>query len=151
MIPEFNASALKDARWYQFVLRFVLGGAVTAATGLVAQHWGPLVGGLFLSFPAIFPASATLIARHETEKKQKAGIKCVRRGRKAAALDAAGAVLGGFGLVCFGLMAWRMLPGIAALAALALAALVWVLVAVALWWLRRLARRPRPARRRRSQ
>ncbi len=59
-------------------------------TGLIAQHWGPVVGGLFLSFPAILPASATLIERHETEKKKRAGISCRVRGRKAAALDAAG-------------------------------------------------------------
>jgi len=58
------------------MVRFVLGGAVTLCTGLIAEHWGPVVGGLFLSFPAIFPATVTLIERHETEKKSKAGINC---------------------------------------------------------------------------
>jgi hypothetical protein len=105
MIPALDFSSLKDARWSQFVLRFALGGAVTACTGLVAQHWGPIVGGLFLAFPAIFPASATLIEKHQAEQKRKAGLEGGVRGRKAAALDAAGAVFGGCGLACFGRVA----------------------------------------------
>lgn len=143
MILVFEPSGLKEARWYQFALRFVVGGAVTAGAGLVAQHWGPVIGGLFLTFPAIFPASATLIAEHETEKKQKVGIECPRRGRKAAALDAAGAVLGGWALLCFGYLAWKMLPVIPAPGALSLAGLIWLTVAVSLWWTRRYVRRLR--------
>lgn len=137
MIPRADFSAFRQAHWYQFVLRFVLGGAVTVCTGLVAQHWGPLIGGLFLSFPAIFPASATLLERHQTEKKLKAGIRCRRRGRKAAALDAAGAVLGGYGLVAFACVAWLTLPGVAAFWSLCAAALAWLGIAVSLWWVRR--------------
>src|SRR5262249_16917747 len=52
VIPTVTFSSLRNARWWQFAVRFVLGGAVTACTGLVAQHWGPIIGGLFLSFPA---------------------------------------------------------------------------------------------------
>src|SRR5215472_3211609 len=128
MILHVDFSSLSDARWQQFAVRFALGGAITAGTGLVAQHWGPVIGGLFLSFPAIFPASATLIERHETEKKLKAGIHDRVRGRKAAALDAAGAVLGGWGLVCFALAAWLALPRYPAALALTLAGILWVIV-----------------------
>jgi Protein of unknown function (DUF3147) len=137
MIPALDLPALRQTRWPQFAVRFVLGGAVTACTGLIAQHWGPVIGGLFLSFPAIFPASATLIERHETEKKLCAGIHDRVRGRKAAALDAAGAVLGGWGLVCFGLTAWLALRAYPTVLALSLAAMVWVSVSTSLWWLRR--------------
>lgn len=137
LIPTVNLGALRQGRWYQFVLRFVLGGIVTACTGLVAQHWGPVVGGLFLSFPAIFPASATLLEQHQREKKRRAGMHSPRRGREAAALDAAGAVLGGFGLVTFGSVAWVALPAFAALEALLMAGVAWLVVAVSLWWLRR--------------
>jgi hypothetical protein len=139
MIPAADLSSVKEGRWPQFAVRFVLGGAVTLGTGLVANHWGPVIGGLFLSFPAIFPASATLIERHETAKKRRAGIDCRKRGRKAAALDAAGAVFGGCGLVCFGCVAWLVLPRYSAAIALALAGIVWLAVSVALWWLRRRA------------
>jgi hypothetical protein len=48
-------------------------------------------GGLFLAFPAIFPASATLIEQHERRRKQGTGGHGTLRGRRAAALDAAGA------------------------------------------------------------
>lgn len=137
MIPAVDFSSLRDAHWWQFAVRFVLGGAVTACTGLIAQHWGPVIGGLFLSFPAIFPASATLIERLETDKKLAAGIHDRDRGRKAAALDAAGAVLGGWGLVCFGLAAWLLLPRYPTALALAAAGIVWMASAMSLWWLRR--------------
>lgn len=137
MIPSIDFSSLWEAHWWQFVARFVLGGAVTACTGLVAQHWGPIVGGLFLSFPAIFPASATLIGRQETEKKLKAGINDPIRGRKAAALDAAGAVLGGSGLVGFAVVAWLALARYPTVVALTLAGIVWVIVSTSLWWLGR--------------
>jgi len=140
-MPSIDFSNLRDAHWWQFAVRFVLGGAVTACTGLVAQHWGPVIGGLFLAFPAIFPASATLLSRHETERKLKAGIHDPVRGRKAAALDAAGAVLGGWGLVCFGVAAWLALPRHPTALALALAGFVWLIVSTSLWWLRRQRRR----------
>jgi Protein of unknown function (DUF3147) len=137
MILGLDFSSLRDARWHQFVVRFILGGAVTLCTGLIAQHWGPVVGGLFLSFPAIFPATVTLIERHETEKKSKAGINCRKRGRKAAALDAAGAVLGGWGMLCFGCAAWLALPRYPTAIALSFAGVLWLIVSASLWWVRR--------------
>ncbi len=132
MIPAVDFASLRDAHWSQFAVRFALGGAVTVCTGLIAQHWGPVVGGLFLSFPAILPASATLIERHETEKKKRAGISCRVRGRKAAALDAAGAVLGGWGMLCFDGVAWLALLRYST--ALALAGMLWLIVSASLWW-----------------
>src|SRR5207253_3283130 len=57
------------------------------AHGLVAREWGPSAGGLFLAFPAILPASLTLVARHDS--------------RGDAADDARGAVLGAAALIVF--------------------------------------------------
>lgn len=136
MIPAIDFSSLEETRWTQFAVRFALGGAVTACTGLVAHHWGPVIGGLFLAFPAIFPASATLIERHQTKRKREAGLEGRVRGRKAAALDAAGAVFGGCGLAAFGCVAWLLLPQNHAVLALGLAGLAWLCVAVSLWWIR---------------
>ena len=62
------------------VVRFVFGGAITVGAGLLARKFGPAVGGLFLAFPAIFPASATLIEKHEREKKERKGSTGERRG-----------------------------------------------------------------------
>ena len=78
------------------------------AAGLIAAGFGPVIGGLFLAFPAIFPASATLVEKHVRERKEKAGLAGARRGKEAAALDAAGATLGSFGLAAFGLVIWLM-------------------------------------------
>ena len=79
--------ALREAKWHEYAIRFFFGGLITVATGLIANKFGPAVGGLFLAFPAIFPATATLIASHEKEKKQCVGLDGTRRGRDAAALE----------------------------------------------------------------
>src|ERR1700730_1765753 len=82
-------SALRDTSWHQYLIRFVLGGAVTAGAGAIATLFGPETGGLFLAFPAIFGASATLIEKHERERKERAGLQGTRRGRGAVAVDTA--------------------------------------------------------------
>lgn len=132
-----DLSALRGVQWHQYVVRFVLGGLVTVATGLLGQHFGPVFGGLFLAFPAIFPAGATLIAKREREKKARHGLRGGIRGRRAAALDAAGAALGSVGLVCFALLAWKTLIDEPAPLALGGAMLTWAVVALSLWWLRK--------------
>jgi hypothetical protein len=109
MIFQFKPSALRQTRWHEYLVRFVLGGVMTVVAGVIAARFGPVIGGLFLAFPAIFPASATLIEKHVRERKEKAGLPGARRGKEAAALDAAGATLGSFGLVAFGLVIWLMM------------------------------------------
>jgi hypothetical protein len=79
----------------------VLGGLVTVIAGLLAKAFGPVFGGLFLAFPAIVPASVTLIAKRERQTKARHGLDGMVRGGQAAALDAAGIVLGVVGLGCF--------------------------------------------------
>jgi hypothetical protein len=136
MVVRFNWQALKQSRWYEYVLRFGLGGLATALAGLVAHYFGPEAGGLFLAFPAIFGASATLIEKHERERKEKLGLAGHRRGTDAAALDATGAGLGSIGLAAFGLSAWMLAPRWP-IGALALGSAAWLLVSVSLWRLRR--------------
>jgi hypothetical protein len=136
MIVHFNPSALRRTRWYEYLIRFALGGAMTVIAGLIAARYGAVVGGLFLAFPAIFPASATLIEKHVREGKEKAGLSGVRRGKEAAALDAVGALLGSFGLAAFGLVIWLLFERSAPLA-LVLATAAWLAVAVLAWQVRR--------------
>ena len=109
MIIQVKALALRQTRWYEYLIRFILGGTMTVVAGVIAGRFGPLIGGLFLAFPAIFPASATLIEKHVRERKERAGLPGARRGKEAAALDAAGAILGSFGLAAFGLVIWLMI------------------------------------------
>ena len=98
MIVRLKLSALRETSGREYLIRFALGGAATVVAGLIAAGFGPAVGGLFLAFPAIFPASATLVEKHVRERKEKAGLAGSRRGKEAAALDAVGAALGSFGL-----------------------------------------------------
>ena len=110
MLVKVKFSALRDTHWHEYALRFGLGGLATVCTGLIAEAFGPAVGGLFLAFPAIFCASATLIEKHERDRKEKTGLPGKRRGQQAAALDAMGAAIGSFGLLAFGAVMWT-LPG----------------------------------------
>ena len=136
MIVQLKLSALRETRWYEYLTRFALGGAMTVIAGLIAARFGPIVGGLFLAFPAIFPASATLIEKHVRERKERAGLAGARRGKEAAALDAMGATLGSFGLVVFALIIWLLIERAASFALL-LATVTWLAIAVLAWWLRR--------------
>jgi hypothetical protein len=40
------------------------------------------VGGLFLAFPSIFPAAASLVESHEKKKKGRVGLDGETRGRQ---------------------------------------------------------------------
>jgi hypothetical protein len=98
---RISPSSLREGRWYEYVIRFALGGAATVFTGIISSRYGASVGGLFLALPAIFCASATLIEKHEIRRKREAGLSGERRGQEAAALDAAGTALGALGMLAF--------------------------------------------------
>ena len=70
MQVHLSLSSLFNSRWYEYLIRFTLGGAITVLTGIIGSVWGASVGGLFLALPAIFCASATLIERHEVRRKK---------------------------------------------------------------------------------
>ncbi len=143
-------SALRRTKWYEYAIRFLFGGIVTAITGMIAKKFGPQVGGLFLAFPAIFPATATLLEKHEKQKKERKGLNGTKRGRLVAGVDAAGAAMGAGGLIVFALIVWKLLPGRSGSMVLAGATLAWVIVAVSIWAavekLRQLQRRHRTRR-----
>lgn len=130
-------SALKKTKWHEYAVRFLLGGSVTVVAGVLAKYYGPVFGGLFPAFPAIFPASATLVDKHEREKKQRAGIKQTTRGRQVAGVDAAGAALGSLGLATFAYVVWKLLPVWNVAGVFIVAVSAWFCVSVTLWWLRK--------------
>ena len=139
MVVGLKFSAVKDSRWSELILRFVLGGLATVVAGVAGNVWGLVVGGLFLAVPAIFFASATMIEKHERERKEEKGMKGQKRGKDAAALDAAGAGLGAVGLAAFGAVVWLLAPDSAA-GSLAFATAVWFAVSALLWRARSHAR-----------
>jgi hypothetical protein len=126
-------SSLKEAKPHEYLMRFAFGGAATVLAGLIALHFGPGPGGLFLAFPAIFPATATLIEAHEKRRMAKIDHDGTNRGRMAASLDAAGASLGCVGLAGFATVLWLLLPAHGAWLSLSAAGAVWVLLSVSLW------------------
>src|SRR5438046_9432276 len=78
-------SAIAGSRWYEYISCFVF-------DGLGDSHCGRDDEGVraqCLAFPAIFPASATLIEQREKRRKQGIGGHGTLRERRAAALDAA--------------------------------------------------------------
>ena len=135
-------ASLKQTKPHEYAVRFLFGGLSTVLAGLIARHFGPVIGGLFLAFPAIFPASATLIEAQQKRNLARVGADGTNRGRLAAAIDARGAALGCIGLATFAFILWKFLPAHGPIIVIAVAAIAWMLVAYALW----LIPKHRPAR-----
>ncbi len=137
MLIQVDWSALGKTKWHEYAVRFVFGGAITMFTGIIAKKYGPVLGGLFLACPAIFPASATLIAKHEAQRKERVGLHGEIRGMEAAGVDASGSALGSIGLLMFGVVAWKLMPEHSVATALLASTLAWLLVSVLLWHVRK--------------
>jgi hypothetical protein len=140
MRVKFDTSALGQTKFHQYAIRFIFGGCITVAAGLVASKFGPAVGGLLLAFPAIFPAGATLIEKHEQEKKEKKGLSGTVRGRQAASIDAVGSAMGSVGLLVFALLVWQFVASHPAWIVLPGAMAAWLAVSVLIWEMRLRAR-----------
>jgi Protein of unknown function (DUF3147) len=141
---RFSPSSLREGRWYEYLIRFALGGATTVFTGLVSRRYGASIGGLFLTLPAIFCASATLIEKHEIRRTREAGLAGERRGQKAAELVAAGAALGALGMLGFAIV-FSLIVKSSILIAFIGASLAWLVISVAAWYVRRKMRSVRKA------
>ena len=122
MRPGIDPRGLKKTGVAEYAVRFLFGGTVTATTGLIANHYGPVIGGLFLAFPAILPASLTLVKKHD--------------GRRHAADDARGAALGTMGLAIFALFVWHRAVALSPPMLLLSATLAWALTGIVAWAVR---------------
>jgi len=141
MTIKIDPSVLKQTKWHEYALRFAIGGVITVIAGMIARKWGPGIGGLFLAFPAIFPASATLIEKHERQKKQEKGLHGEERGTDAAAIDALGAAMGSVGLMAFAGICWWLILRYPAPLALGAGTVAWLLVSFSIWTIRQRRRR----------
>lgn len=137
MMVQCKFSAIKGILPHEWITRFVFGGAVCVFAGLMSKWFGPEIGGLFLAFPAIFPAGACLVEAHERRHKARAGFDGTQRGHIVAGIDAAGAAMGCVGLAGFALICRVCLPHMSALAAFALATPAWFVLSMGVWWLRK--------------
>ena len=120
MTPTASLDDVKKSRFRDYAIRFLFGGLVSVLVGLLGDHFGPGIGGLFLAFPAILPATLTLLKEED--------------GRERAADDARGARLGAVGLAAFGLAVYALTRANASGALTLVVAVVgWTCVSVSLW------------------
>jgi hypothetical protein len=122
MMPKIDLGGLEDIRPWEHAIRFLFGGTITVIATLITRRFGPTIGGLFLGFPAILPASLTLVKKHD--------------GRRQAVDDARGGRLGSVGLVVFAAVVWAAACAWPPLLALGTATVAWLAVDVSLWTLR---------------
>jgi hypothetical protein len=141
MLVRIDSSTVKQTRWHEFAVRFLLGGLITAFAGIIGHKYGPYVGGLFLAFPAIFPASATLLDKHEKQKKQHAGLNGKVRARQLVSLDAAGTAMGSIGLFVFALLIHESVRQYSIWLVIAGATVIWLVVSILVWYIRKRMRR----------
>ena len=109
---------------------------MTVLAGLIADHFGPVVGGLFLAFPGIFPAGVSLVEKHKKQREEAEGKRGIRSASAEASVEAAGASVGTLGLMGFALVVWRGLPGHGFLTTIVTAVTVWIAVSWIFWWTR---------------
>ncbi len=148
MLIRTDTKNLKRMHWSEFAKRFLFGGAITVVAGLIAKKFGPAVGGLFLAFPAIFPASATLTQKLEEEKKASHHLHGKMRGILAAGVQASGTELGSIGLLAFATLFWLLVPTMSFWLLFPLALFGWCVVSATCWYVRKrrhLLHRPRAA------
>lgn len=117
--PRIDVGKLRDVKGKEMAARFGLGAAVSIVAGIISHLAGARLGGVFLAFPAILPASLTFVQDKE--------------GTRTADRDALGAVLGGSGLVVFATVGESMFGRQNSAAVLAAALLGWLLASVAFY------------------
>ena len=107
-----DLAKLSKIRPKDLVVRFGFGAAISLVAGLISLGFGARAGGMFLAFPAILPASLTLV-----EKKE---------GTEAANHDLDGTILGAAALGAFALVAGVGLRAGSAALALPAALATWL-------------------------
>jgi hypothetical protein len=117
-LPTLNLQGLKGKSPKDYLVRFGFGAVISLIAALIGLRY-PLFGGMFLAFPAILPASLTLIERDA--------------GKEEAAIDAEGAIIGATGLLAFALVLAFGIKPLGALTALGAAALAWLVVSVGIY------------------
>jgi hypothetical protein len=117
--PTVQLEKLRNVPARDYLLRFAFGAVISIAAGVIGKTVSPRFGGMFLAFPAILPASLTLIQQEE--------------GTRRADRNAVGAVLGGVGLLAFAAVGEATFGRVEPFLALFLALLAWMATSVGLY------------------
>ena len=121
LVPRVAPAKVKDKGFGDYAVRFAFGAGIALVAGAIGMVFGPKVGGLFLGFPAILPASLTLIQKKE--------------GKEEASIDSVGAALGAVGMIVFAVLITVFATRLGAVTSVLVALGAWVVVAVALYFL----------------
>jgi len=117
--PRVEVGNLSEVKPVDYLIRFVFGAVISVSAGIVGKAIGARFAGMFLAFPAILPASLTLLQEKE--------------GTRRADRSAVGAVLGGAGLVAFAAVGEAAFGHLEPFAVLALALLAWLVASFSLY------------------
>jgi hypothetical protein len=117
--PRLQPAKLKEVGASDLVVRFAFGALISVVAAVVSLRWNAKAGGMFLAFPAILPATLTLI-----EKKQS---------KREAEEDDEGATLGSVAMIAFAATATWALTALPAGLSLAAASGAWLSVAALLY------------------
>jgi len=121
LVPEFKPDEVTKQKPSAYLLRFAFGAAISLIAGIIGMIFGPKVGGVLLGFPAILPASLTLI-----EKKE---------GSEQASVDSIGAILGAVAMVGFAVVVSLWVTKLGVVLSIVIALVVWLVVAALLYLL----------------
>jgi hypothetical protein len=136
MLLRLQFKSLKETKPSEYFWRFLFGGTVTVVASLVAHAFGPVVGGLFLAFPGIFPAGISLVEKHKILREAHEGKHGLRSAIGEASVEATGASIGAIGLAAFALVVWRGVPAHGLAPVLCCAFAAWAVLGWLLWWAR---------------
>ena len=121
LVPEAHPEKIRTERFSDYAVRFAFGAGISLAAGIAGMVLGPKAGGVLLGFPAILPASLTLIQRKE--------------GKEEAAIDSVGAILGAVAMIAFAAFVSVSVTSLGVVPSLVIALVVWLAVAVGLYFL----------------
>jgi hypothetical protein len=133
---KVQTASLRETTAMGYAQRFLFGGLVTVVATLIAEKWGPVIGGMFLAFPGIFPAGVSLVEKHKIDREAAAGKTGVASARGQASVEAAGASAGAWGLAAFALVVWKESALHSLPMTLGCAMLAWVMVSAIVWSVR---------------
>ena len=133
---RIQTASLRATTPMEYARRFLFGGLVTVVATLIADRWGPVVGGMFLAFPGIFPAGVSLVEKHKTDRESQHGKVGVALARGEASVEATGASAGTWGLAGFALVVWKESAIHSLAVMLACAGAAWVAVSWTAWMVR---------------
>ena len=119
VLPSAQLEKVHDVKAQEYLVRFMLGAVISVGAGLLSKMVGVRFAGAFLAFPAILPASLTLIQDKE--------------GTRRADRNAIGAILGGVALVAFATIGEAAFVHIPPFVTLALAFGGWVFASLGLY------------------